>query len=85
MSEKEIFKKERKKLPKSKKNQSFSVKSKAIKQAEQLMNESKYDEALLLLNNFEGRDDITDSDQLSCYLLTSECLNELANLKKSKR
>ncbi len=82
MGEKEILKKERKNLPKSKKNQSPSVKSKELKQAEQLMKESKYDEALLLMNNLEGRDDITDSDQLSCYLLTSECLNELANYEE---
>jgi len=83
MNKKDIVGKERKILPKSKKNQSSSVKSKELKQAEQLMNESKYDEALLLMNNLEGRDDITDSDQISCYLLKSECLGELANYKES--
>ncbi len=55
---------------------------KELKQAEQLMDESKYDEALLLMNSLEGRDDITDSDQLSRYLLISECLNELANYEE---
>ncbi len=79
---KEILKKERKDLPKSKEMQRANIESEEIKQSEQLMNEGKYQEALLLLNNFEGRDDITDSDQLSCYLLTSECLNELANYEE---
>ncbi len=79
---KEILKKERKDLPKSKEMQRVNIESEEIKQSEQLMNEGKYREALLLLNNFEGRNDITDSDQLSCYLLTSECLNELANYEE---
>ena len=82
MGEKEIFKKERENFPKNKKNQSPSVKSEELKQAEQLMNESKYDKALLLMNDLEGRDDIADSDQLSRYLLTSECLNELGNYQE---
>jgi len=84
MGEEVIFKKERKNLPKRKKNQSTNVneKSEELKQAEQLMNESKYDEALSLMNNLDGRDDTADSDQLSRYLLTSECLNELANFEE---
>ena len=79
---KEILKKERKDLRKSKEMQRANIESEEMKHSEQLMNECKYDEALLLLNNLEGRDDITDSDQLSCYLLTSECLNELANYEE---
>ena len=55
---------------------------KELKQAEQLMNEGKYDEALLLMDNLEGRNDITDSDQLSRYFLISECLTELGNYEE---
>jgi tetratricopeptide (TPR) repeat protein len=57
-------------------------KRKDLIRAEKLMNECKFDEVLLLMNNLEGRDDITDSDQLSRYLLKSECLNELGNYEE---
>ncbi|MHA1461246.1 MAG: tetratricopeptide repeat protein [Promethearchaeota archaeon] len=57
-------------------------KSEDLIRTEKLMNECKYDEALLLMNSLEGKDDITDSDKLSYYLLKSECLNELANYEE---
>ena len=66
-----------------KEQQLSDVKSEDLIRAKKLMNESKYDEALLLLNNLEGREDITDSDQLSRYLLISKCLSELANYEES--
>jgi len=59
--------------------QSKNNRSEDLILAEKLMNEGKYDEALSLMNNLKGRDDLTDSDQLSRYLLISECLNELSN------
>jgi len=66
-----------------KEQQVSEFKSVDLISAEKLMNECKFDEALLLMNNLEGRDDITDSDQLSCYLLISDCLSELANYEES--
>ena len=63
--------------------QSSEVKSEDLIRAEKLMNECKFDEALLLMNNLEGREDVTDSDQLSGNLLRSECLNELSNYEES--
>ncbi|MHA1509579.1 MAG: tetratricopeptide repeat protein, partial [Promethearchaeota archaeon] len=59
--------------------QSKNNRSEDLILAEKLMNEGKYDEALSLMNNLKGRNDLTDSDQLSRYLLISECLNELSN------
>ena len=59
------------------------VKSEDLISAEKLMNECKFDEALILMNNLEERDDKTDSDQLSGDLLKSECLDELSNYEES--
>jgi len=83
MNKKDIVRKKKKNLSKSKKNQSPIVKSKELKQAEQLMNEGKYQEALLFLNNFEGKQELTDSDSLSLYLLKSSILNKLGHYQES--
>lgn len=80
---KEILKKERKDLPKSKEMQRANIESEEIKQSEQLMNEGKYQEALLLLNNFEGKQELTDSDSLSLCLLKSSILNKLGHYQES--
>jgi tetratricopeptide (TPR) repeat protein len=79
MNKKDIVKNNKKNLPKSKKNQRPGVKSKELKQSEHLMTEGKYQEALLLLNDFEGKQELTDSESLLCYLFKSSCLNRTGN------
>ena len=65
-----------------KEQQVSEFKSEDLIRAEKLMSECKFDEAFLLMNNLEGRDNITSSDQLSRFLIMSECLIELANYEE---
>ncbi|MFW9820125.1 MAG: tetratricopeptide repeat protein [Candidatus Thorarchaeota archaeon] len=57
----------------------------ALIQAENLKNSCKFNEALLLLNNLEEKENIKGFDLLSCHLLQSSVLNRLGNYQESYR
>ncbi|MDX1798318.1 MAG: tetratricopeptide repeat protein [Candidatus Lokiarchaeia archaeon] len=57
----------------------------ALIQADNLKNSCKFNEALLLLNNLEEKENLKGFDLLSCHLLQSFVLNRLGNYQESYR
>ncbi|MFX1380567.1 MAG: hypothetical protein ACFFA4_15885, partial [Promethearchaeota archaeon] len=57
----------------------------ALIQAESLRNSCKFNEALLILNNLEEKENLKGFDLLSCHLLQSSVLKRLGNYQESYR
>jgi tetratricopeptide (TPR) repeat protein len=57
----------------------------ALIQAENLRNSCKFNEALLILNNLEEKENLKGFDLLSCHLLQSSVLKRLGNYQESYR
>ena len=58
--------------------------SRELNQAEDLMNEGKFDEALSLLNSIK-KESLTDSDKLVFSLIKSSLLSKLGNFSEAYR
>ncbi|MFX1468040.1 MAG: tetratricopeptide repeat protein [Promethearchaeota archaeon] len=56
---------------------------KELIQAEKLMKEGRYEEALSITNNFEELQNLSSFNQFSCYLLKSSILIYMSNYKES--
>ena len=64
-----------------KEKQRINLKSKEVFRAENLFNDGKFEEALILVNNLEAKEDLTDTDQILCLLLKSSVLLRFGNFE----
>ncbi|MFX1320205.1 MAG: tetratricopeptide repeat protein [Promethearchaeota archaeon] len=62
----------------------FKLKSKELKQAEELKNAGKFEEALQIVTNLEKEESFTEEDLLSLHILKSSLLLALGQLKDAQ-
>ncbi|MBY8984290.1 MAG: tetratricopeptide repeat protein [Candidatus Lokiarchaeota archaeon] len=75
-------------LPRSsllKKKDSANLESENLINIENLINEGKFEEALSIINDCEGMNDLSDSDLTSCTLLKSYIFNRTGKFKEGFR
>ncbi|MHA1480205.1 MAG: tetratricopeptide repeat protein [Candidatus Thorarchaeota archaeon] len=62
-------------------NDSVRTYTEEIAHSEQLMNEGKFNEALLLVETIDGRNDLTSFERLKCHLFKSTLMSKMGHYK----